>query len=108
GSGCPGLSAGRGYVRLPAWCRTARCPTIGQPAARRGRLRAALHPGAVDGKGVDDRTDVQPRGLAEVPCLTAVRSRDRDDQVVAVDDDLRTRDTEPVHAGADDLLRLRQ
>ena len=82
-------------------CWTARATRCGQP-------RAALRAGAVDGQGVDDGTDVQPRGLAEIACLVPVGSRHGDDQVVAVDDDLRTRYTQSVDPGADDLLRLRQ
>src|SRR6201999_1768981 len=70
--------------------------------------RTTFHPRAVGGKRVDDRTDVQPRGLAEVARFVTVRARDGDDQVVAVDNDLRARNTEPVDAGADDLLCLRE
>jgi hypothetical protein len=57
---------------------------------------------------VDDRTDVQTRGLPEVAGLAAVVTRDRDDQVAAVDDHLGAGHAEPVHARGDDLLRLQQ
>jgi hypothetical protein len=57
---------------------------------------------------VDDGADVQPRRLAEVASLVAVVARHRDDEVVAVDDDLGAGYAEPVDAGGDDLLRLQE
>ncbi len=63
---------------------------------------------ALGGHHVDYRTDIQPRGLAQVAGLAAVVAGHRDDQVVAIDDDFRSGNTQPVHAVADDLLGLIQ
>jgi hypothetical protein len=57
---------------------------------------------------VDHRPDVEPRGLAKVAGLVAVVARHGDDQVLAIDHDLRPGDTQPVDAGTDDLLGLSQ
>jgi hypothetical protein len=55
---------------------------------------------------VEHRPDVQPCGLTQGASLVAVVSGHRDDQVVAVDEDFGTRDTQAVDPSADDLLRL--
>jgi hypothetical protein len=57
---------------------------------------------------VDDGTHVEPSSLAEIAGLAAVVARHRDDQVVAVDDDLGPGHAESVHAVADDLLGLHE
>jgi hypothetical protein len=57
---------------------------------------------------VDHRSDVEPGGLAKVAGLVAVVAGHGDDQVLAIDDDLRPGDTQPVDAGTDDLLGLCQ
>jgi hypothetical protein len=57
---------------------------------------------------VDHRSDVEPRGLAKVAGLVAVVAWHGDDQVLAIDNDLRPGDTQPVDAGTDDLLGLGQ
>ncbi|BCI89239.1 hypothetical protein NIIDMKKI_44450 [Mycobacterium kansasii] len=102
-------------------------PRAAQPArpraAQPARLRAAApgHPrAAVFPRGlglflsglrrhrVEHRADVEPGGLAEVAGLVAVVSGHRDDQVVAVHDDLGARHAKTIDPGADDLLSLVQ
>ncbi len=55
---------------------------------------------------VDDRSDVQPRGLSEVAGLAGVVAGDGDHQVVAVDHHLGSGNAKAVDARGDDLLRL--
>ena len=82
--------------------RQPRYPTRRQPRHRARWLLPLLR----NRHDINHRPDEQPGGLPEVACLVAVATRDGDDQVVAVDDDLRARHTEAVDAGTDDLLCL--
>ena len=124
GWGPPDRAVAAGRAGRPAGAARAGppAPARADPPVRhraRGRRGPAGGAGRLLGLGLgllrvlrrnrlDHRADVQPRGLAEVAGFVAVVSGHRDDQVVAVDDDLRTRDAQPVDAGADDLLRLCQ
>ncbi|OBJ41991.1 hypothetical protein A5620_13600 [Mycobacterium colombiense] len=93
--------------RLP-WSRLTGRGLTGRRLTARGLARRRLGLGALGRHRVEHRPDVEASGLAQVAGLVAVVPGDRDDQVVAVDDDLRTGDAEPVDPGADDLLGLRQ
>ncbi|WP_218640973.1 hypothetical protein, partial [Mycobacterium colombiense] len=76
------------------------CGLTGCRLTARGLARRRLGLGALGRHRVEHRPDIEASGLAKVAGLVAVVPGDRDDQVVAVDDDLRTGDAEPVDPGA--------